>query len=61
MPIINTSNIDNSNTFIKSVIYDIPSFYKKRNVLYTKYSNIIIDCNQRSVEYIADLIYNRLL
>lgn len=40
---------------------DIPSFYKKRNVLYTKYSNIIIDCNQRSVEYIADLIYNRLL
>ena len=61
MPIINTSNIDNSNTFIKSVIDDIPSFYKKRHILYTKYSNIIIDCNQRSVEYIADLIYNRIL
>ena len=25
MPIINTSNIDNSNTFIKSVIYSIPT------------------------------------
>ena len=40
---------------------DIPSFYKKRNILYRKYANIMIDCNNQSVSYIGDLLFNRLL
>lgn len=40
---------------------NIPSFYKKRSSLYTKYANIIVNCDNHSIKYIGDLIYNRLL
>ena len=53
-----TDNFTNRGIIFENTTFD--EFYERRCYLYNKYSDITIDCSEKSIENISNLILNLL-